>query len=190
VSDQVVCVWFERIPKILRRLRRFSRDRDCPIQGPGHCSCCDAWVPLDTIPWEKDIIEVQQHPLDDPKWPTKCERCGYVFPETDHWQVFCEWMYRNTATGEEVNFRALPIGAMYDSHWIGKDMRGPDGLALTVILPDKTPWIIDGCAYPEGQAPVMHAWSRTGTPPKITASPSIQTPRYHGWLRDGVLTSC
>lgn len=31
-------------------------------------------------------------------------------------------------------------------------------------------------------------WTRTGTPPTITASPSILTPRYHGFLQGGVLT--
>jgi hypothetical protein len=38
-----------------------------------------------------------------------------------------------------------------------------------------------GRAYP--------AWTRTGDPPKVTATPSINhVGRWHGWLRDGVLT--
>lgn len=49
-------------------------------------------------------------------------------------------------------------------------------------------WFIDG---PANNGPM--GWTRTGTVPRITVSPSIQcnagSTCYHGWLRDGVLTS-
>jgi hypothetical protein len=159
--------------------------------GGATWSYCNGIVLLDTIDYHEDIIHVQdQPPHDDPRWPAKCEKCDYVFKDDDYWQVFCDWIYRNAETGEELSFRDLPIGAMYHADWYPDDYRGPDGLALTVILPDKTPWTIDGYANPEGQARIPHAWTRTGVPPKISASPSILTKGYHGWLKDGVLTAC
>lgn len=167
-----------------------SSDHDCPGM-PGEHSYCNGFVLRDIIDYHSDIIDVQDAPPhDDPRWPTKCDKCDYVFKDTDYWQIFSDWIYANTETGEEVAFRDLPVGAMYDADWYPDDYRGSDGLALTVILPDKTPWTIDGYASPEGQPRVPHAWTRTGTPPKVSASPSILTKGYHGWLRDGVLTDC
>jgi hypothetical protein len=187
---QVTCVLFKKLPKIRRHFRRFSFSNEHKCTGsPGQNSYCNAWVFRDIIEYHSDIIEVQdQPPHDDPRWPSKCEKCDYVFTDADNWQIFCDWIYQNTDTGEEVAFRDLPVGAMYDSDWYPPDYRGPDGLALTVILPDKTPWVIDG--YASGPPRVPHAWTRTGIPPKVSASPSILTPGYHGWLKDGVLTDC
>jgi hypothetical protein len=187
--SSIRCVWFERVQKMARSYRRFSFDHQCEYK-PGVMSYCNAQVPMDIIPMEGDTIGGQTlPPKDDPNWPTKCERCSRPFDEKDHWQVFCDWIFMNTETGEEVKFRDLPVGAMYNTHWYGADMRGADGLSLTIILPDRTPWCIDGYASNNGQRE-PRAWSRTGTPPKVTASPSIMTPGYHGWLRDGVLTDC
>jgi hypothetical protein len=59
-----------------------------------------------------------------------------AFVDTDHWQVFTDWLFKNSETGELQELRKLPPGAMYNLHWMDKDMRGPDGLALTVMLPD------------------------------------------------------
>jgi hypothetical protein len=188
---QIKCVLFERAPEIARFYRRYSSSTPCPAM-PGEYSYHDATVPMDVVPLEGDTIHEQDMPpKDDPLWPKMCDRCKqYAFVDDDRWQVFVDWRFRNTETGEIVNFRNLQVGAMYDCHWYGKDMRGPDGKALVVILPDRTPWCIDGCAHPPGQPPVMPAWTRTGTPPNVSASPSILTPGYHGWLKDGVLTDC
>lgn len=187
---QIKCVLFERVPEIARYYRRYAKDHECEYK-PGVMSYCNACTFMDVIPLEGDTIHEQpMPPKDDPMWPKGCERCGYPFVDEDRWQVFTDWRFRNTETGEIVNFRELPVGAMYDCHWYGKDMRGPDGKALVVILPDRTPWCIDGYAHPKGQEPIPHAWTRTGTPPNVSASPSILTPGYHGWLKDGVLTDC
>jgi hypothetical protein len=45
-------------------------------------------------------------------------------------------------------------------------------------------WMVDGTA---SNGP---GWTREGKPPKVTARPSILTPRYHGWLTDGFLVRC
>lgn len=190
MSEPVKCVWYDRAPKIKRELRRFATNRECPVHMPGRCGCCDNFVFMDVIPWEAPIIAVQEMPpKDDPRWPTECDRCGYKFADTDTWQVFCDSIYRNSETGEEHFLREIPIGAMYDSHWLPENHKGPDGVALTVVLPDRTPWVVDGSAYHSGTA-TPRAWKRTGAIPKVTASPSIRTPRYHGNLIDGVLIPC
>jgi hypothetical protein len=152
-------------------------------------SCCNALVYLDDAPLEGDTIDVQEHPPRTANWPKLCDQCGHPFVDTDHWQVFTDWLFKNSETGELHELRKLPPGAMYHTHWYDDDMRGPDGLALTVMLPDRTPWCIDGYAHNNGVR-TPHGWTRTGTPPNVSVSPSILTPNYHGWLRNGVLESC
>lgn len=74
---------------------------------------------------------------------------------------------------------------MWAVWWIpkGDSWTGPDGLCLSVCLPDGTHWMIDGPSSSDGPG-----WERSGTPPLITARPSILTRQYHGWLTDGVLS--
>jgi hypothetical protein len=73
---------------------------------------------------------------------------------------------------------------MWDAWWMPSP-KGPDGRYLVVRLPGNHEWAIDG---PSSQHREPGAWTRTGTPPRITASPSILAGDYHGWLRDGVLS--
>jgi hypothetical protein len=75
---------------------------------------------------------------------------------------------------------------MYDAYWM-KDFsdykKRSDGIMLCVKTPGGD-WIVDG---PSNNG---NGWERTGTVPKITATPSILMARYHGWLRDGWLVEC
>lgn len=125
----------------------------------------------------------------DSRWPTHCT-CGYEFQASDHWQLFRRSIYCRD-TGEEWVQEELPAGAMYDAPWlkgVGGRNVGSDGLALHVVCPPARGWCdhwhVDG---PANNGP---GWERTGDPPNVTATPSIQTPRYHGWLRNGVLVEC
>jgi hypothetical protein len=137
--------------------------------------------------------------LADDRWPVKCDYCQYVFSEDDAdpipglicytRRIWTEVIYRRPmpARANYYTHRSLPIGAMYDAPWHRPfgDV-GPDGLSLTVQLPPGYLdfWCIDGKATNGGR------WTRTGTPPNITANPSIATSRYHGFLHDGVLSDC
>ncbi len=106
-------------------------------------------------------------------------------------------LYRNPATGEE-NVRHDMVGAMFYCDWLEgmppEDQAamgiypGPDGRVLGVMTPGGQ-WIIDQTANngPKDRA----GWTRTGSPPNVTAHPSIlQGDRYHGWLKDGWLEEC
>lgn len=66
-------------------------------------------------------------------------------------------------------------------------MGGPDGKTLILRTPGGD-WSIDGPSFRNGE-PCGMGWSRTGTPPVITVTPSIVLPTFHGWLREGLLTS-
>lgn len=134
-----------------------------------------------------------QWPREDPRWPTACA-CGYVFTESDRWDLFVFDLWKRVdgqlgefslhANPEPPTLRA-PAGAMWDAWWHhGSSWTGPDGRSIGVMLPDGTDWHIDGPS--KGGSP----WSREGTPPNITARPSILTPGYHGFLTNGVLESC
>lgn len=125
----------------------------------------------------------------DARWPRSCERCAYRFRKRDHWQVWTERIYRPALDdGRRFHLRDAPVGAMWDAWWCRwSNWTGPDGLALCVALPPEGGWdywLIDGPA----SGGVLHAWTRTGTPPDVTVNPSILTPRYHGWLHGGVLS--
>lgn len=184
--SEVVCHYLEAVPRIRRSLRRFRRgDEKCP-KPLGGFDYCNAENYLDEIDHPvKTVIQAFDFPHDDPRWPTVCPGCGAAFADTDRWQVFVDALYKRTDTGETVVFREAQPGAMWDAWWMPDNYRGPDGLALVLKLPGGHTWMIDGASSSGGK------WTRSGTPPKITASPSILVPgSYHGWLRDGVLVEC
>jgi hypothetical protein len=191
---EVRCFLLEPTKRVQLRLRRFCFGDNCtacPMSGH------DAWVVFpgpEAGAWPARIrnedhclvsYEDVGPPHDDSRWPTKCGQCGLPFPDDAQWQVFQELIYRRTDNSGETTLRDAPPGAMYDAEWYPK--KGPDGRALCVCLPPDgglNYWCIDGTAKGGG------GWTRTGTPPNVTANPSILTPRYHGWLRNGVLVSC
>lgn len=114
----------------------------------------------------------------DPRWPTHC-KCGYAFQPDDEWQESVQWLYR-LPDGREVAEHELPVGAMRIED--GEHRMGREGQHVIVTLPGALHWDVDGPSRQGG------LWDRTGTPPNVTASPSILVPGYHGWLRAGVLT--
>lgn len=120
----------------------------------------------------------------DRRWPKKCKECGVPLPKETVFQVFQEEVYRRVETDEEWGLRNLPIGAMYYSPWAESFGVGPDGKSLVVCLPPGGGldyWQIDGPSKGGGR------WTRTGTPPNVTVTPSILTSSYHGFLRGGCL---
>lgn len=82
---------------------------------------------------------------------------------------------------------------MLDAFWHAR--KGPDGIALVVVLPPAKEdtrsnwWHVDGPSRNNGEP--GPGWTRTGdprNPPSLSVSPSILTDGYHGFLTAGVLT--
>jgi len=116
----------------------------------------------------------------DSRWPTRCV-CGYEFRPQDEWQVNLD-PYYIADDGRQWPMKQLPIGAMLDAWWMKRMSKfiGSDGLSLQVKLPPGGPhewWNIDGPSRGDGPG-----WTRTGTPPLISVTPSIATGSYHGFL--------
>jgi hypothetical protein len=145
------------------------------------------------------------HPHDDPLWPAHCT-CGYQFTPEDEWQRVHDHLYiRADDSGDPFTVHQLPIGAVLEVPWMRQRSRrpSPEDLAkgtnlgllsihywrdwagtrepLLVECPTGN-WIIDQTSS-NGDG-----WTVTGTPPLLTARPSILLPGYHGWLTDGVLS--
>ncbi len=168
-----------------RYLRRFTwqTEGECPAHRHwGH----DAMVlieegPISQTPGGNVCGDLWPHA--DPRWPILCS-CGYAFQEGDQWQLFRRTIYVRADNGEETTLQEAPIGAMYDAPWLHgmHHFRLVDGQTLVVKLPGGGEWVIDGESSSGGY------WQRSGTPPKITARPSILTSNYHGWLTDGLLS--
>lgn len=134
----------------------------------------------------------EPHELGDQRWPVACA-CGRRYTELDAWirQVTPLWRI----VGQPAvrwGLRELPPGAMYRATWLEGAWQGPDGACLVVVTP-AAHWVIDGVFRENGKA-----WTRTGTPPRVTAAPSadfrrlmesskVLRERWHGELRDGVL---
>lgn len=185
----VHCFWLEDTAKLRRAFRRYAGDNKCP----GKYGYCNGHAPLDEIDWPvKTMIEsfTSEFPHTDPRWPTKCDDCGYTFLETDNWQIWTSRLYRRNDTGEITTLEDCPPGAMWDAWWMEGHHRGrqavpTDKLYLVVKLPDGVHWTVDGPSTGGGPG-----WVRTGTVPKITARPSILTEKYHGFLTDGLLIAC
>lgn len=169
-----------------RRLRRYAAYQDgTPCQH-------DASTPIEdgTLIVNPDgsyrAVGNGDWPRDDPRWPTACA-CGYQFTDDDAWQLFFDRIYVDAA-GNEYTLRDAPIGAMWRCEWFedAPAWAGPDGESWSVCVPPgglSGHWCVDGPSSSGG------SWTRTGTPPRITAHPSIHVVgTYHGWLVDGVLS--
>lgn len=129
-------------------------------------------------------VEMETPAPTDPRWPPRCA-CGYVFLEADVWQLSRDRLYARPDSDARLTLHEVTPGMLWDAPWYideDGDCVGPDGRSLVVRLPDGTNWAID--------APSTHGahWTRLGTPPLISATPSILSTRYHGWLRNGVLS--
>jgi hypothetical protein len=192
------CFMIERLNEAEASLRRFtySDKVKCPCSEHwGH----DASVSLGFVPYEDDPFEgrstLGQEQRGDPRWPKTCQYCDYVFQEADEWQYNRKRLYIRRETGEKVIIDKAPPGSMWYADWMkeystSSNHQTPDGRFLAVMTPGGE-WQIDGQSSSGGY------WTRTGTPPKITATPSIMVGRnkkggcsYHGFLVDGQLREC
>lgn len=196
------CFWVDEQPEVQLYLRRFA-DYDGACPGGYH----NAAVAVTTEIPERDAggfliatrtaqarADVDERWRADDRWPTSCAACPYEFGDGDSWQVARDRIFRRADTGEQWNERSLPPGAMLDGFW--HPQKGPDGIALVVVLPPKVEdsrghwWHVDGPSRNNGVP--GPGWTRTGdpraTPPTVTATPSILTGAYHGFLQNGVLT--
>lgn len=173
------CFMLTRLDRARESLRRYKSSKgfdDCPIYGYHNAETLIGEVDY-AEEWEGQGTLTDDH--SDPRWPTCCA-CGYTFSEEDGWQHNLTRIYEGD--GWRGILREASVGAMWDASWLGEAWSGRDGLHLVVRLPDGTDWIIDG---PANNGP---GWDRAGSPPLITATPSIASPGYHGFLQGGVLT--
>lgn len=199
--SEVQCFWVEEVGEGHVELRRY-------VSGPEVCSALtngyheasvdigETWPVVRTAEGYIEATPDDAVPHTDPRWPTECVACHFAFRDTDQWQVNVREGWRRADTGEVVSWglHGIPAGAMWDALWMSEHYQGPDGLHLTVQLPDGLPWTVDGPASGQnGNQGMPHAWSRTGDPkvypPTVTATPSILTPQYHGFLTAGKLVS-
>lgn len=179
------CIVIEPTDRVHQYLRCYKSDPHPYPDGHLH----EAKVQIEDGPVvisdEGYIVNVDEWPRSDPRWPAQCEHCDYRFTDDDRWQLFVDHVYR-AADGRECTLRHPFVGAMWRARWMEPHWIGPDGESWMLALPTKReigdPWCIDGPSSSGG------SWTRTGTPPTLTARPSILTPYYHGWLTDGVLS--
>lgn len=116
---------------------------------------------------------------DDPRWPSRCGKCGHLFSEIERSYVDVRPIWRRADTGELTTLDEAPPGAI----WFFDEY-------LMVATPGGH-WNVDMKSRNGG------GWTRHGTPPNVTVSPSILIGKnaagdweYHGWLRDGKLIEC
>lgn len=195
IGRQVALFLMEATEETFRDLRRYRMGASPSNECPGRMGYHDAAVRYDRVPVvyadpdRKTIrgdVPVNEIPArDDPRWPTKCDGCEYLFAPEDEWQVFIESIYRRSDTGEEFTLRSAPAGAVWDCPWY--ESKGPDGKCICIMTPG-------GAWMPDLPSTSGTPWQRTGVLPKITCNPSILMPHgkpeYHAWLRDGVLIDC
>jgi hypothetical protein len=179
-----------RYRRSLRRYRSMCEDEPrCPVSGYH-----DASVVIGDVGETEADAHGDNWPHDDPRWPKACA-CGYEFatcdcgqpgcPVEDQWQRNDCLIYRLPDGTEFINWgsaKNVPPGTMIRLPWY--DGRGQGGEAWQVWLPDGGTWITTQAASGGGY------WTVTGTPPNITASPSIwhNAPTgWHGFIRNGEL---
>lgn len=205
-GSPIKCFLLTETNRAWRWLRRFNASDDddrCPSQFRYHnaqfsLGVAQGFTRDQDGNW-RELEGFVTPPSDDPRWPTKCEHCAYVFKDTDHFQVFDEHIHV-TEDGREFSIRNAPPGAMWYADWMGENYFGPDGHCLVVRCPDGRDWMIDGpasnCTDKQDVGPFGKAhrcWVRHGTPPLIVVDKkgktckagagSIDTKhKYHGFL--------
>ena len=146
-------------------------------------------VTLDEVEFTQHNGEIPNYEIatENASWPSEC-LCGYSFnsPKTQR-KVLAQRIYEDE-DGNHLTMDEFPLGAMWyvhnlvdgSKHW---HERG-GGPHLFVKTPGGN-WDIDNvCKENDG-------WRRSGEPPLITVSPSINFRGiYHAVLKDGILESC
>lgn len=101
-----------------------------------------------------------------------------------------EMWYEPEPHGQDRPPNREPLSAQYERDWAGR--RPPIVIALPgVSRHGYRTVLLDGAYFggPDVLNPNREGWTITGTPPNLTATPSIHAVGdYHGWLRDGVLS--
>lgn len=93
----------EKTDKCRLHLRRFS-DHPCTSSVPGHVRH-DAIVVIGESSQE-NVCQNHCHQNDD-RWPQMCS-CGYVFKESDSWQLYTRLLYRRSDTNETLTLDDIP----------------------------------------------------------------------------------
>ncbi len=136
----------------------------------------------------------------DPRWPTSCERCDYVFTEDDHWQPWSDLLYLRSDTSRPTSLRDAPPGSCWNASWMHSVRE--DGIYLMVRCPNGRDWAVDSQASNCTRNGEPHAcWVRHGDPRECrvtvdkngdtcaAGAGSIMAGDYHGFLQSGVLTA-
>ena len=177
------CFMLEPTARASASLRRYSRPVDTHTWGD-HLHDATTYIGLVDFPLsDSNGLGTDDVDHGDPRWPLRCA-CGYEFRPDDAWQHNIRRLYEPIGGGQPYTLTGndVPVGAMWDAPWLATSWRGPDGRCLVLRTPGGD-WVIDQPSRDGGH------WTRTGTPPFITARPSILIPgRYHGWLTDGELS--
>jgi len=187
MGTTIRCFFLTPLAEATQSLRRFTfgSSEMCPAKDTwGH----DATAAIGTIAFPLNDLNGSggdDFPHDDPRWPKTCSKCGYIFKPDDRWQNNINRLFHTDVSPICYTLDGAPPGAMYYADWY--PWKGPDGRCLVVKTPAGE-WIVD---RPPSSG--RSAWTRTGTPPNVTANPSILFPGpkgFHGWLRDGMLVEC
>jgi len=115
------------------------------------------------------------------RWHGPCMHCGWQMFQ--HLHDIPQLLYRNGT--EATTFEGLPAGAIVDANAVLNGMEeyyGPDGRSYVVFLPSGELWFLDGPDASGGPG-----WTRSGTPPELTATPAVFSDHWSGWLTAGEL---
>ncbi len=206
MSSRIKCTFWTETKKSIYFLRRYNSSLEVCSGKSYHNAMSEVIAETDDL-LNEDLVKCNNAPpkphADDPRWPTKCEHCDYVFKSEDYYQVFGEPLYKSEETGEIKSRYDLPAGAMWYADWyMNFHGPGPDGHCLVVKLPDGHEWCVDSEANNcTRKGDKTHkCWIREGVPPNVTAGKSgntcsagagsIASARYHGFLRNGYLEEC
>ncbi|MGH7611776.1 MAG: DUF6527 family protein, partial [Candidatus Dormibacteria bacterium] len=154
-----------------------------------------ACTPLDAEGNRAVSLHQARFPHDDLRWPRWCE-CGVAFadPASDHWQVNELWWYEGGGRRfvHGIGHWRAPVGSMIRAFWL--DGLWPDNGCppYRVELPNDNEWLSNQPSSRQDSRELGPQWKVTGTPPRITVSPSIycrpgKPKSWHGFIRDGVL---
>lgn len=171
----VPCFMIKRGPNAKRSLRRFHFGVEGEDICPGtersyhNCSVEIGVFPLVlSDPSTIALVDPSEYVRDD-RWPVKCERCDYIFPDDDPWQVNQHPIYV-ADDGREMTLPEAPPGAIWVAEWMPDAWRiNGTGPAYVIRLPNGTDFMPGQEACNCDRKGEDHdCWCVHGEPPLLT----------------------
>lgn len=210
---RIKCYFIEPTEFFRKGTRRYSYQENVQVKCPAvaeewsvHRASLILESQLDFTGRETPSSGNASDPEHKEQYPTKCEKCDYIFVPEDEYMLDYSRLYKRTDDGRLTTLNDAEPGAMWYAPWYEGMFRCPesDPTHVLVVLTPGGHWVVDSrasnCTRKDDNT--HFCWLRSGDPKtgNITVhkngdtctagAGSILIDSYHAMLQDGYLIDC